>query len=65
MTKFASFSFTLPLLHFFFLERPPAIAAFILASFDFWTTLFAPMAGSVAEGTQAKTSERCGARKQR
>merc|ERR1719429_906088 len=44
MTKFASFSLTFPLLHFFFLERPPAMAAFILASFDFCTTLFAPMA---------------------
>merc|ERR1719326_1010391 len=33
ITKLASFSFTLPLLHFFFLERPPAMAAFILASF--------------------------------
>merc|ERR1719228_2113710 len=44
MTMFASFSLTLPLLHFFFLERPPAIAAFILASLDFWTTLLAPMA---------------------
>eukprot|EP00406_Dinophysis_acuminata_P020447 CAMPEP_0179333318 /NCGR_PEP_ID=MMETSP0797-20121207/65232_1 /TAXON_ID=47934 /ORGANISM="Dinophysis acuminata, Strain DAEP01" /LENGTH=61 /DNA_ID=CAMNT_0021046303 /DNA_START=12 /DNA_END=194 /DNA_ORIENTATION=- len=44
MTRFWSFSLTFPLLHFFFLERPPAIAAFILASFDFCTTLFAPMA---------------------
>merc|ERR1719517_147170 len=43
MTMFASFSLTLPLLHFFFLDLPPAIAAFIFASFDFWTTLFAPM----------------------
>merc|ERR1719413_22397 len=34
----------LPLLHFFFLERPPAMAAFIFASFDFCTTLLAPMA---------------------
>merc|ERR1719491_2618658 len=41
MTKFASFSLTLPLLHF--LERPPAMAAFILASFDFCTILLAPM----------------------
>merc|ERR1719231_1481328 len=39
----ASFSLTLPLAHFFFLERPPAMAAFILASLDFCTTLFAPM----------------------
>merc|ERR1719327_1387704 len=43
ITKLASFSLTLPLLHFFFLDRPPAIAAFILASLDFCTTLLAPM----------------------
>eukprot|EP00409_Alexandrium_fundyense_P007569 CAMPEP_0195041240 /NCGR_PEP_ID=MMETSP0347-20130606/311_1 /TAXON_ID=2932 /ORGANISM="Alexandrium fundyense, Strain CCMP1719" /LENGTH=42 /DNA_ID= /DNA_START= /DNA_END= /DNA_ORIENTATION= len=42
MTMLASFSLTLPLLHFFFLDFPPAMAAFILASLDFWTTLFAP-----------------------
>merc|ERR1719171_3512633 len=46
ITRFASFSFTLPLLHFFFFDRPPAIAAFIFASLDFCTTLFAPMAAS-------------------
>merc|ERR1719373_285956 len=49
MTMLASFSLTLPLLHFFFLERPPAMAAFV-----FWTTLLAPMAttrgGSRAQG---------------
>merc|ERR1719373_1204077 len=44
MTMLASFSLTLPLLHFFFFPLLPAIAAFILASFDFCTTLFAPMA---------------------
>merc|ERR1719282_1362214 len=44
MTMLASFSLTLPLLHFFFLPLLPAMAAFILASFDFCTTLFAPMA---------------------
>merc|ERR1719410_228959 len=49
MTKLASFSFTLPLLHFFFLDRPPAIAAFILASLDFCTTLLAPMSGQQAQ----------------
>merc|ERR1740121_1155863 len=43
MTRFASFSLTLPLLHFFFLPLLPAIAAFIFASLDFWTTLAAPM----------------------
>merc|ERR1719197_1915281 len=43
ITKLESFSLTLPLLHFFFLERPPAMAAFILASFDFCTTLLAPI----------------------
>merc|ERR1740129_1679688 len=44
MTKLASFSLTLPLLHFFFLDLPPAMAAFIFASLDFCTTLLAPMA---------------------
>merc|ERR1719277_356162 len=44
MTMFASFSLTLPLLHFFFRPLPPAIAAFIFASLDFCTTLFAPIA---------------------
>merc|ERR1719190_169655 len=43
MTMLASFSLTLPLLHFFFFDLPPAMAAFILASLDFWTTLFAPI----------------------
>merc|ERR1719282_1892581 len=43
MTMLLSFSLTLPLLHFFFFERPPANAAFNLASLDFCTTLFAPM----------------------
>merc|ERR1719150_2983948 len=40
MTMLLSFSLTLPLLHFFFLERPPANAAFNLASLDFCTTFF-------------------------
>merc|ERR1719326_1267589 len=44
MTMFASFSLTLPLDHFFFLDLPPAMAAFIFASLDFCTTLLAPMA---------------------
>merc|ERR1719367_2207275 len=43
ITMFESFSFTLPLLHFFFFERPPAMAAFSLASLDFCTTLLAPI----------------------
>merc|ERR1719265_653226 len=59
ITAFASFSFTLPLLHFFFFERLPAMAALSLASFDFCTTLFAPIAqdptapggGPVADGS--------------
>ena len=34
-TRLASFSRTLPLDHFFFLPLPPAMAAAILASFDF------------------------------
>merc|ERR1719240_2004010 len=44
MTAFINFSFILPLLHFFFLPRPPAMAAFILASFDFWATFGAMVA---------------------
>merc|ERR1712141_567570 len=46
MTMLVSFSLTLPLLHFFFFDRPPAMAAFSFASLDFWTTLFAPMASA-------------------
>merc|ERR1719327_177164 len=63
ITRLASFSLTLPLLHFFFLDLPPAIAAFILASFDFCTTLFAPMApnwqgGPEDPGWQSRRDER-------
>merc|ERR1719450_1155094 len=44
ITMLASFSLTLPLLHFFLRDLPPAMAAFILASLDFCTTLLAPIA---------------------
>merc|ERR1719291_1476950 len=54
MTMFASFSLTLPLLRFFFFDLPPAMAAFIFASFDFCTTLLAPMA-QVAVWARAHT----------
>eukprot|EP00437_Effrenium_voratum_P058525 CAMPEP_0181505466 /NCGR_PEP_ID=MMETSP1110-20121109/58068_1 /TAXON_ID=174948 /ORGANISM="Symbiodinium sp., Strain CCMP421" /LENGTH=56 /DNA_ID=CAMNT_0023634443 /DNA_START=74 /DNA_END=241 /DNA_ORIENTATION=+ len=54
MTKFASFSLTLPLAHFFFRDLPPAMAAFILASLDFCTTLFAPMAAGANANFRAK-----------
>merc|ERR1719512_370092 len=55
ITRLANFSLTLPLLHFFFFERPPAMAAFILASLDFCTTLFAPMV--VGDPAQLATRE--------
>merc|ERR1719499_2915704 len=61
ITKLASFSLTLPLLHFFFLDFPPAIAAFIFASFDFCTTLFAPMAATL-QGKDAAGNARRGPR---
>merc|ERR1719359_2236670 len=45
-TAFWSFSLTLPLLHFFFFERPPAIAALSFASLLFCTAFCAPMASN-------------------
>merc|ERR1719343_1025399 len=59
MTRFASFSLTLPLLHFFFLDLPPAMAAFILASLDFWTTLLAPMVAKKQQPTTSSLMEPC------
>merc|ERR1719450_1255254 len=48
ITMFASFSLTLPLLHFFLRDLPPAMAAFIFASLDFCTTLLAPISKRLA-----------------
>merc|ERR1719373_1073308 len=57
MTAFASFSLTLPLDHFFFLDLPPAMAAFIFASLDFCTTLLAPMAAQSQQGNTRRRRE--------
>merc|ERR1719262_1846586 len=59
MTRLASFSFTLPLLHFFFLDLPPAIAAFILASLDFCTTLLTPIAARSLGGARGQGGGGC------
>merc|ERR1719333_1162148 len=51
-TRLLSFSFILPLDHFFFLPLPPAMAAFILASLVFcWT-----FGGILAEVCAAATA---------
>merc|ERR1719284_2203397 len=52
-TMLESFSLTFPLLHFFLRPRPPAMAAFILASFDFLDNLVRPH-GWRAESPRAR-----------